>query len=69
MIKRTDEGDFVISSRGQWLPGIYADEAAANLAFRVNPLRLRELWESKCPQPLTADEVRSALRKQWESRE
>lgn len=41
------EGGFVISSRGMWLPGVYADERAARYAFRFSNEELDRINASR----------------------
>jgi hypothetical protein len=45
MIHETDDGRYVISTHGCWLPGNYADKRAANYAFRFDDKQLWELQE------------------------
>lgn len=43
MIRRTEAGDYVISSRGRWLPGVYEDERTARWAFHFSDADLQRL--------------------------
>lgn len=45
MIYKTDSGAYVISSHEVWLPGSYACERGARLAFRLPDERLRALQD------------------------
>ena len=45
MIHKTGEGRYVISSRGVWMPGCYADEGTARYAFRFPDEALQRLQD------------------------
>ena len=44
-VRKTEDGSFVISSRGSWLPGAYEDERTARWAFRFHGTVLQRLQE------------------------
>lgn len=45
-VKRTESGEFVVSSRGVWLPGCYESERAAKYALRFDELTLHGLQKA-----------------------
>lgn len=45
--KQLDDGYWVCSSYGTWLPGVYESRKACRLAYRVDPDALSEMWEAK----------------------
>ncbi len=55
----TSYGTFVISEHGQWLPGSYADLAAAMAAFDLDDEVLVELRDAAGDQPVTFAAVRA----------
>lgn len=59
------DGQFVISSGGTWLSGVFATRKAANLAFRIPDLTLAQMQARANAHGggvITEDEVRRALR-------
>jgi hypothetical protein len=64
-ICKTSDGTFVISSRGCWLPGVYATERAGRYAFRFTDEQLSGLTERICAgegRAITSDDLRLAFR-------
>ena len=45
---RTDSGNWVISSQGVWMDGIFACRRGARLAYRLSVQGLYDLWQNKC---------------------
>lgn len=65
MIHGDDDKGFVISSRGCWLPGIYASAAAARAAFQLDDTALARLTDAVCKREqrrITSDDLRAARR-------
>jgi hypothetical protein len=63
VIYKTEAGDYVISSRGMWLPGTYDSERTARFAFRFSDetlARIRDEVSVKQGRPITADDLRAA---------
>ena len=58
VIYETDDGEYVISSRGVWLPGVYADLKAARWAYQFPNITLEQL--SKTWTPITTEHLRRA---------
>lgn len=53
MIYKTSDGNYVISSRGVWLPGSYASEQAAKYAFRFSDRVIKDMQDiiNECKSP------------------
>lgn len=47
MIYKVDDGGFVASSSGVWIPGSYEDERAAKYAFKFTDEQLQKLQDKK----------------------
>ena len=47
MIYKCDDGTYVVSDDGVWLPGAYATEEAARIACRCDRSALSRAWEAK----------------------
>lgn len=47
MVYQCDDGTYVISDDGGWLPGAYETETAARLALECDPAALSMAWEAK----------------------
>ena len=47
-IRETEDGLFIISANGVWLPGCYESKRAANFAFRVSDKAKEELRNNAC---------------------
>ena len=56
-----DKGEWVASSKGSWIPGVYASERAAKYAYRFPNEQLQELTD-KLKRPITFEDLQS-LRK------
>lgn len=52
------DGGYVISSRGAWLPGVYATERAARYAFRFSNEELADLYRTRGHRPTTTEALR-----------
>ena len=64
-VHKLDDGTFVISSGGCWLPGIYADQETANYAFQFSDAQLSALNNHICHferenRAITMDDLRAA---------
>lgn len=59
MIYKVDAG-YVISSRHMWLPGVFEDERAARLAFKLSDDALADL--SKAGEVISYDQVLARYR-------
>ena len=70
MIRQLDNGEYVISSRGVWLPGVYADEKAARYAFQFSDWELDRLQQERNSasdgRPIGMDDLR-AMRQRREA--
>jgi hypothetical protein len=65
VIRQTDLGDYVISSRGRWLPGSYATQAAARWAFQFRDETLAALCRKingAEGRPITTEDLRAQKR-------
>lgn len=63
MIHGDDQDGYVISSRGGWLPGVYATARAARWAFRFDDATLVRLRDAVCVREhrrITSDDLRTA---------
>jgi hypothetical protein len=59
------DGTYVISSHGQWLPGLYDSKRSARYAFRFDTALLQELAHRICTKAgedraVTMDDLRAA---------
>lgn len=72
MAEHNVNGVWTISSRGVWLPGMFATRRAARAAYRLSDANLAALWQRKgfaengnadgtTSYAMTEDDVRAAL--------
>lgn len=54
------KGEFVISSRGVWLPGVYKTKEAARYAFQFDDSVLIELQKSAGTGSITLEMLKAA---------
>lgn len=55
------DGEYTCAESEVWVEGVYSSAGAAALAATMDPAALSRLWEAKCPQALTLDDVLSAM--------
>lgn len=61
-VYRCDNGEWVIASKGVWLPGAYEDERAAKFAFRLPDVELEVLrvMSNQRGSPITWGDIAKA---------